>query len=126
MCNFYFLVIHHKQKIFLQKRTANDIWKNLYQFPLIETNNAESKVKPLVAEFLNSENFIINSISPSYEHKLTHRIIHAIFVDLHLKENIDNTGFVEVSKNQLKNYAFPKLIHLYLNSENNPLNLNQF
>ena len=123
---FYFLVIHHKQKIYLQKRTANDIWKNLYQFPLIETHNAESETEPLVVEFLKSENFIINNISPFYEHKLTHRIIHAKFIDLTITNEIDNEDFILEKEENIMNYAFPKLIHLYLNSKNNRLNLNLF
>src|SRR6185295_17174001 len=34
---FYYLFIRWKNKIFLHKRTGKDIWKNLYEFPLIET-----------------------------------------------------------------------------------------
>mgnify|MGYP001598355526 CR=1 FL=1 len=36
---FNYLVIHNGNNIFLDKRQKNDIWKNLYEFPLIESKN---------------------------------------------------------------------------------------
>ena len=123
---FYFLVIHHKEKIYLQKRTANDIWKNLFQFPLIETSQIQQDLNLLITEFFKSDNFVINNISPSYEHKLTHRKIHTVFIDLSLNKEINDTEYILERKENIKNYAFPKLIHLYLNSKNSRLNLNRF
>ena len=34
---FYYLVIRNKGKVMMKRRTEKDIWKGLYDFPLIET-----------------------------------------------------------------------------------------
>src|SRR6185369_4348241 len=35
---FNYLVIEYQGKIYIHKRTGNDIWKNLHEFVLLETN----------------------------------------------------------------------------------------
>ena len=35
--HFNYLYINHNQSLYITKRTSNDIWKNLYELPLIET-----------------------------------------------------------------------------------------
>ena len=36
---FYYVLVENENSIFLEKRENKDIWKNLYQLPLIETEN---------------------------------------------------------------------------------------
>jgi len=57
---FYFLIFHYQEKVYIERRTQNDIWKNLFQFPLIETNEAksETEIKESIIEFINSNQFI--------------------------------------------------------------------
>ncbi len=49
---FNYLVIDDAGKTFLQKRTAKDIWRNLYEFPLLESE------KPLDVRELLREDFV--------------------------------------------------------------------
>ena len=35
---FYYLVIEHENKMAIRQRTGKDIWQQLYEFPMIETD----------------------------------------------------------------------------------------
>ena len=49
---FYYLLIRDNGNIYLNKRTENDIWKNLYELPLIESNTALA-----VDDFIRKQEF---------------------------------------------------------------------
>lgn len=123
---FNYLVIRTQNNgIYLRKREDNDIWKNLYDFPCIESEKPLS-VDDLVNtdEFKNffcSQKFVITHISPRHVHKLTHQTIYAIFVEIKI------SNFLSVSQknvillafeNELGTYPVPKLIDNYLNNTN--------
>lgn len=116
---FNFLVIQSGNKICIEKRNGKDIWKNLYQFPLIETPK-EIKQKELRSRNEWNSAFKKNKpiIQPNYmtyKQLLTHQKIHVKFWEIRI-----NNYFCE-SKNQLfinvkrlGKYAFPKIIDGYL------------
>jgi A/G-specific adenine glycosylase len=80
----YLLIRIHGEKpgIVMKKRTGNDIWKNLYDFPLIESEK-ELEVPALQRhhEYLAwpGEGTSINRSTGIYRHQLTHRTIFARF-----------------------------------------------
>jgi A/G-specific adenine glycosylase len=104
---------------FIEKRENNDIWKNLYQLPLIETNsgifdlslfkerksddlkNNRSRTDTESLGTNDSKNILIkilpeiikHSLSPeiSYEHQLTHQRIYANFYKVNLSEDYCST-----------------------------------
>jgi A/G-specific adenine glycosylase len=116
---FSYFLIDDGDNIFIQKRISNDIWKNLYELPLIETNRQIS-----AEEFLHSDDFIsivgnnefqILNITDPVTHILSHQKITAWF--FHLKcgtNNIPGFQAQKVSKRDLFKYAVPKLIENYL------------
>ena len=57
---FNYIVFLNKNQTWLQKRTGNDIWKNLYEFPVVETAE-KTEIDKLVGEPIFSE--ITNSAS---------------------------------------------------------------
>jgi A/G-specific adenine glycosylase len=81
---FSYLVINIREEnsIVMRKRDANDIWKNLYDFPLIETSMALSaediQKEPEWDTWFGKEQRILES-SVLYRHQLTHRTIIAQF-----------------------------------------------
>ena len=120
---FNYLVIKIKDKIYLHKRSSNDIWQNLYDFPCIESD------KPLtVDEVIGSEKFVqlieekpftIEKTSPTYTHKLTHRTIIAQFIEIKLDKKllqIETKDLFLTPEKELENYPIPRLIDLYLNN----------
>ena len=118
---FNYLVITSGGKIFLRKRMENDIWKMLYEFPLIEVssqlNEAEIINTPYWNQILDTSNVIrIRNISKPYKHMLTHQRIYARFYRIEIDE--PPVSFLEkyfcVDIKSLQKYAVPKLIERYL------------
>ena len=125
----YLVLWNEKKQVCLQKRTGKDIWQNLYQFPLIE-----SQQKLLNKEgLLQNENWSklfdmkkpkpsikLSSISPSYQQLLTHQKINACFFEIYI--NTANTPSVSrllpdtvwLAPSELKNYACPKIINRFI------------
>jgi A/G-specific adenine glycosylase len=118
---FNYLVIHQNEKLFLNKRTGNDIWKNLHDFPLIETSKRLSEKKIIVSEnwktLLGKSKITLMSVSREYRHLLSHQTIHAKFYEVNVpsKKVLEGKNkFILVSKKELKKLAVPKLIENFL------------
>lgn len=110
-------------QIILHKRSNNDIWKNLYDFPLVESEKPLSVDEILVSEtFLKitkSIDFIIDRQSMSFTHKLTHQTIIANFLQIKLlKENpcIKGNNLFLTPEKDMETFPIPRLIDLYLNN----------
>ena len=77
---------------YLHKRTGDDIWKNLFEFPLIETEapvtEEEFRELPQVrAFFADGEVLGLRLISGNVKHVLSHRVIYTNFYEVVLPEN---------------------------------------
>jgi len=117
---FNYLFINQNKNTFLQKRTNNDIWKNLYEFPLIETEKPMS-IDELIAQndfialFEGIEDLNISSITAPVKHILTHRIIYATFVTIEIKRtNKQLKNLTQTPISELQNFAVSRLIDLFL------------
>ena len=118
-----YLVINDKhQNICLHKRQDNDIWKNLYDFPCIESSK-ELTVEEVVAspEFktiLPQQTFQISHVTPPFTHKLTHQNLIATFIEIKISDFLPSSqknNILLVRENELEKYPIPKLIEIYLN-----------
>jgi A/G-specific adenine glycosylase len=118
---FNYLVIESRGKIYIHKRTANDIWKNLHEFVLIETrSNASVNMILAKAEkenILKKDSYKLLSVSPLSFQQLTHQKIHGRFIKITLKEEFVLPGFKPVSSKQLSGHAFPGFINSYFGRE---------
>jgi len=116
---FNYLVFRIKGKVLLKKRIEKDIWKNLYDFPLIETEQGINQLLPYVKKN-TSIKLIRNtetSVSKVYKHVLSHQVIYARFWKLNSFEDknyISKNKIIYVDEKQLDKYAFPRLIEQYL------------
>ena len=97
---FHYTVYLSDNQTIIEKRTGSDIWRNMYQFPLTETDSEEYADKPL---------FSIREV-------LSHQIIHAAFYVKTVKK------LPKLSKNQLvipfddmEKYPMPKIMTEFLN-----------
>ncbi len=125
---FYYLDIHWQHKgeemTLLHQRTGKDIWKGLFEFPLIET------AAPLTAQELATRvEEYLTTLAPrqtgqwyeadSYKHQLSHRIIHATFVAVYFGETDMKKQETEqaVSRVELKKYPVSRLINKYLTKQ---------
>ena len=106
--------------LIMQKRIEKDIWKNLYEFPLIETDKeidmGELQLNPLYRSWIGEKSTITHS-SKSYKHQLTHRTIFARFHFVDPGPDVDynkNHGWELIAFNDIYKYPISRLIDLFL------------
>lgn len=104
----------------IHKRTENDIWKNLFELPLIEVEQDLSEEEflacPQLYELLaGDEVFTVRSVLRNVKHVLSHRIIYANFYEVELPEDTSSfSGYQRVRREELEQYAVSRLIHAFL------------
>jgi A/G-specific adenine glycosylase len=82
--NYLFLLIGENATLMKQRR-SNDIWKNLYEFPLIETAQPPTESALCTVAFWQSLPFLQDETTLSFkqtffkQHKLTHRLLNITF-----------------------------------------------
>lgn len=117
---FNYLFIEKNGKTFLQKRRAKDVWQNLYEFPLIESDNLLSveelsKNETFKFIFENQTEVQIIKISPPVKHVLSHRIIFAQFIHVRISSQTKTIEqFIEVPLAQIDQYAVSRLMEQFL------------
>ena len=109
---FHYYLLTYKNRIYLEKRAEEDIWKGLYQPFLIESEKALTRQKVIqqLTDELNLSSDQIGRINQVGEDKqrLTHQLIQGIFYQIELSD-VELTSFWK-SHEELKNLATPKLI----------------
>lgn len=81
--NHTYMCFIHDNKTYIEKRTAG-IWKNLYQFPLIEEDIKPDGITKIINRYLKTPSkFEISEVFDS-THILSHRKIQASFYTIHL------------------------------------------
>ncbi len=120
---FNYLVFRIEGNVYLHKRSGNDIWKNLYDFPCIESENPMTVEEVIASEkfqqLIENKSFTITKTSPTFTHKLTHRTIIAQFIEIKLEEKllrIETNDLFLARETDLGNFPIPRLIDLYLNN----------
>ncbi len=118
-----YLVLKIGNSVYLHKRNTPGIWRNLYDFPCIESE------KPLMTEevidteefkqLIENKQFTIVKTSPVYTHKLTHRTLLAQFIEIKLEKKllrIETKDLILTPVTDLGRFPIPRLIDLYLNT----------
>ncbi len=115
---FHYLVIHEKNHVYLTKRTGNDIWKNMYEFPMIESNHLlspeELKKSAIWKHLFAKQKISINEPCKKLTQSLTHQKIQAVFLKIQISRPLDSEKLLRVKEDFLNNFAFPGIIRLYL------------
>lgn len=117
---FNYLVIKEKNHTYLRKRVLNDIWKNLYEFPMLESME-KSEINLLIENlefqklFMNRSP-VIGNVSNWKIHILSHQRIHYRFIEICITGEINlSCNLIKVNKEDIFNFAVPKLLEIYLN-----------
>jgi A/G-specific adenine glycosylase len=116
---FYYCIPENERYIVLEKRTGTDIWKNLYQFPLFESDHElkESEILsiPLLDTLTAGIPGVTIEISREYIHELTHRQIKARFIRvIHPGLEIQVISGIKIGKAEIGEYPFPALIRNFV------------
>jgi A/G-specific adenine glycosylase len=116
---FLYLVLKKDGQTFLKKRTAKDIWQNLWEFPCIEPDTLPTDLDTaneiIFDHFPNRKPLKTTQISKVFQQTLTHRWVSAVFVTADLGE-IDE--WVEGCSpaawdGDLEGFAVPRIIEWY-------------
>ncbi len=122
---FNYFDISFGDSTWLRKRVEKDIWRNLFEFPVIETASANSiealLSMPEVNRLIEAENSVIEKVENWKIHLLTHQKINYRIIKVRLfQENKMPGEMIRVNKKDIFNFAVPKLLETYLinNKEN--------
>ncbi len=117
---FNYIFVRMGEYTFLHKRTENDIWKNLFELPLIETNRNLSEEEFLALPqfrslFVGGEEPVVRILQKRLKHVLSHRVIYATFYEVALPGNsLSFSGYQKVRIDQIDQFAVSRLIHSFL------------
>ena len=113
---FYYAVLKNEKEIIISKRTGNDIWRGLYELPMIESDKPIKRdLKKLLSDHIGTPVEILNYSKP-YTQQLTHQTIQSVFIFVDKIDIQDalKDGTVRVPLKKLNTFAFPKVVHLFL------------
>ena len=124
---FYYVVAEYKGEVYVRKWEPKDIWENLYEFILIESNESlpieKGKDWELLTAITGKAAVEIEHISATYKQLLTHQVIYGRFIKIKLKKPLTIKGFEKADKEAMELLPFPKLITNYLKDKAVSLNL---
>ncbi len=125
----YFLYVVAKQgsDTYLWKRAGRDIWRGLYEFPMLEVESPEAMAPAAVVQRFYPdglpEGVVFGKSSPHFKQILTHQLVLAAFLELHLPFEMkpgffDNklfeNSFKEAFNDVKKKFAFPRVVLRFL------------
>ena len=112
----YFLIINNNE-ILLNKRDEKDIWANLYDMPLIETNELlplnNIVLLPETIAYFGKE-IEIQEVSQIYKHILTHQHLIVRFITLQPKIVNMQSGWFFTDVKTIEKFALPKIIFIFI------------
>ncbi|MDR3181160.1 MAG: A/G-specific adenine glycosylase [Prevotellaceae bacterium] len=123
---FHYFIVQEKRHVYLHQRSKNDIWKGLYEFPLIETETEISPEKipaqPDWKKLFSGGKVQIIRFSPLIKHQLTHQTLWARFYLVKM-DTIPQTllqHYLCVPLQDFERHSIPRLIDAFLekNAEN--------
>ena len=118
---FNYLVIHENEGIFFQKRSTNDIWEGLYEFPLIVTEeqiNPENIPGMMISNGFEGIPFETIGFMGPVKHILTHQHLQVNFIHVKLGNLSTNlkSKWVWKELDKIQELAVPRVIDKYMQS----------
>lgn len=124
---FLYVVPRQGADTWLQKRAGQDIWRGLYEFPMLEVENLEAlEPAAILHRFYPAglpKGAVFRKSSPHFKQILTHQLVSAAFLELHLPvepkpDFFDNelfkNSFKAAYSDLKKKFAFPRLVLRFL------------
>jgi len=118
---FYYVLAEYNGSFLVRKRSGKDIWQNLHEFILTESNtdaNAEELLASYFKQHFPKQQYRIKDISKGYQQELTHQTIRGCFIHIICSKQLQLEGFHPEKKSALKKLAFPKFITQYFVEKN--------
>lgn len=115
---FNYIVLNYQHQYAIHQRTEKDIWQNLYEFLLLETDTGIGE--PVILSLLKKQYGLLKKDYASIQYqsdiaqRLSHQLIHFSFTHIAVKSNWDIPGFEWIEKHRLAEFAFPKTLQHYV------------
>ena len=114
----YYFILQHQDTILVSKRTSKDIWENLYEYYLIESDAEilwnDTSIQQHLHHQLGIKNAKVTSVSLMVKQHLTHQLIQGQFIQATLSSiphNLQQGQWHPI--NQLDKLPFPQFINQY-------------
>ena len=114
---FNYFLIKERGEFLIQQRNTQDIWKKLYELPLIESDH-DLKIEQLIRhQYLTP--FKIKSITHilSMNHMLSHQKLKISFWDTNIQATRFLNKFKRITIEQVSKYPFPMPLKKYFDKE---------
>lgn len=112
---FTYFVCRNGSMTWLRERVTNDVWRHLWEFPLVETAEdlpLESLLEQPEAKALLGESPIVH-LPVQLKHVLSHQLIHARFIPVDVLFT-ELTGYTAFTPEQLSDLPVSRLIDRFL------------
>jgi A/G-specific adenine glycosylase len=116
-----YVVLKQGDRFAIRQRTEKDIWQNLYEFLLIETEKKASP-KQVLLQFqksygVSAEDLKLVRDSHTIQQRLSHQLIYFQFIKAELLSPALPAGdYLWVTEAEIKLYPFPKTLQEYIHS----------
>jgi A/G-specific adenine glycosylase len=104
----------------VNKRANDSIWQNMYEFPLITTNDLKNTEEILnhnqFESWVKGIDFIIESIS-EFKHILSHRKINARFWEINCQNTLPASNFQKIKIETIDKLAVSRLIEKFIQAK---------
>lgn len=116
----YFHVVYKNEFVYLNRRTGDDIWKGLFEFPMVETDRpvdfaALSETESFRSLFDGIKDLHISVGLSDKKHVLSHQVLYANFYRVDIDTESEGLApYLKVPLVDVENYAVPRLVHIYL------------
>ncbi len=121
---YYYVITTPDNYIVINRRSKNDIWKLLYDFPMdeFETPQTWSWIKDnssLYKKFFSNVNYSVISEHDAIKHQLTHQTLFVSFMHIrveHVNQSLAEPYFL-IQLKKMSKLAVPKVIEQFLKKE---------
>jgi A/G-specific adenine glycosylase len=116
---FTYIYVRAGANTYIAKRTGRDIWRNLYELPLIETPEPltfEALLRhPRFREWMGEGSLEVRLVEKDVKHVLSHRVIHADFYEVTVGEDhpLQMSDFLCVKVEDLHKFPVSRLINQF-------------
>jgi A/G-specific adenine glycosylase len=112
---FHYFLLTYRDELMMELRTANDIWKGLYQLPVIESTSDQLPENQKLFDLdISTSLESIWSGSQLLSHQRIHARVYAIKLQRRPKINKDQ---YLVERQKVLNFAFPKVINSFFENK---------
>ncbi len=111
---FCYYYIHNDERMYVHKRTADDIWHGLYELPLVETDGS-AEGDDIALPFPCELNVASIRFRGGRKHVLSHQVIHAQLYEVSIQGELPSFSRYNIIRiEDAERYAFPRLLTLLL------------